>query len=101
MTKELKDKIQQEASIAAKRRYPSWVPQEGDSDFEFNMQESCQQEVSDVFTEGANWMHQQYVVPLEEALQNLLNAIPKQTEDSDFWEDDLTNAVEKARQLIK
>ena len=30
-------------------------------------------------------------------IENLLDAIPKQTNDADWWEDDLTNAVHNAK----
>jgi hypothetical protein len=55
LPEELKKIVEAEANRAAQRRYPSY---DEEGDFEFNMQESCQQEVSDVFTEGCEFMYQ-------------------------------------------
>lgn len=40
------------------------------------------------------------VQPLLGALENLIDAIPKQTEDADWWEDDLIKAVNIATKAI-
>jgi hypothetical protein len=38
---------------------------------------------------------------LLEALEELLEAVPKQTGDADWWDDNLTHAVKKAKKLIE
>lgn len=41
------------------------------------------------------------VEKLKDALQNLIDAVPKQTDDADWWDDDLTDAVREAKELLK
>lgn len=38
---------------------------------------------------------------LRAALENLMEAIPKQTENADWWEDNLTHAFQKATEALK
>lgn len=38
---------------------------------------------------------------LRKALEDLVDAVPRQLEDADWWDDSLTNAVNKAKQLLK
>jgi hypothetical protein len=40
-------------------------------------------------------------IKLIEALETLIEAIPKQNDDYDWWEDSLTTAVEDAKEEIK
>lgn len=41
-----------------------------------------------------------HIETLEEALQQLLDAIPPQTNDCDWWGDDLTGAIKNAEELL-
>lgn len=53
----------------------------------------------------ADWDYYYYSINrealLEVALQELLDAIPAQTEDKDWWSDELSDAANKATLLLK
>jgi hypothetical protein len=44
---------------------------------------------------------EQYVLSARDIINNLLEAIPKQTENADWWEDSLTNAVHNAKVFVE
>lgn len=56
------------------------------------------------FIEGVEWL---LFTPTSasneiiDVLEDLLEAIPKQTNDHDWWDDDLTHAVDKAKKVIQ
>jgi hypothetical protein len=56
---------------------------------------------SSIPTRGEDAGGQSDAVELREALGNLVDAIPRQTNDYDWWDDDLTRTVAKAKLLIR
>lgn len=53
----------------------------------------------------ADWDYSYFIITreaqLEAALQDLLDAIPAQTDDKDWWSDELSDAANKATLLLK